>query len=115
MGAFTMSKQDESETETSSGYITIDTSFMDNYTIDTSTYDFIDNNSITPSTYDWNNISEITTTMHNVKEFEDVMPNLVKIEQMCNQYPALRQAYENFKSIYELVNDDWESRTEGGA
>lgn len=40
-------------------------------------------------------------------EFEDQMPTVAKVEDMCNDYPALEKAYENFKTIYKLVEQDW--------
>tara|TARA_R110001632_G_scaffold225889_1_gene359166 strand:- start:652 stop:996 length:345 start_codon:yes stop_codon:yes gene_type:complete len=43
-------------------------------------------------------------------EFEDQMPTVAKVEDMCNDYPALDKAYENFKTIYKLVEQDWIGR-----
>lgn len=43
-------------------------------------------------------------------EFEDTMPDVAKVEDMCNNYPALAKAYENFKSIYKMVHQDWVGR-----
>lgn len=39
--------------------------------------------------------------------FEDHMPEVSKVEDMCNEYPALQKAYENFKSIYAMVHQDY--------
>tara|TARA_B100000900_G_scaffold306924_1_gene265547 strand:+ start:3928 stop:4296 length:369 start_codon:yes stop_codon:yes gene_type:complete len=39
--------------------------------------------------------------------FEDIMPEVSKVEDMCNEYPALQKAYENFKSIYAMVHQDY--------
>jgi hypothetical protein len=43
-------------------------------------------------------------------EFEDYMPSVAKIEDMCNDYPGLKRAYENFKSVYKMVQQDWQAR-----
>ena len=52
----------------------------------------------------------ITLTLNDPVEFEDHMPDVAKIEDMCNDYPALAKAYENFKSIYAMVHQDWKGR-----
>jgi hypothetical protein len=45
-------------------------------------------------------------------EFEDHMPSVAKVEDMCKDYPALAQAYENFKTIYTLVHQDWKGKND---
>lgn len=50
---------------------------------------------------DW--ISQAATTV----EWEDTLPDLTKIKEMCNEYPALEKAYENFKTVYKMVEQDW--------
>ena len=95
------------------------------YTFDITEYgvDTIDISSITSSTID---ISSITSsTIDNITlddthwadgitweqiEFEDKMPSVAKIEDMCNDYPALAQAYEKFKTIYAMVHQDWQGK-----
>jgi hypothetical protein len=57
--------------------------------------------SLTVDTIDLNNI------IINPIEFEDAMPDIAKVEDMCNEYPALAKAYENFKNIYAMVHQDW--------
>lgn len=47
-------------------------------------------------------------------EFEDHMPGVAKIEDMCNDYPSLRKAYENFKTIYKMVHQDWQGKQDAG-
>lgn len=54
----------------------------------------------------------ITITLDDPVEFEDTMPSVAKIEDMCNDYPALAKAYENFKTIYAMVHQDWKGRQE---
>ncbi len=95
---------------------------------DTSEYTF-DISSLTSDTIDISNIT--TSTMHTTSqsgtitlddthwadeitwentEFEDCMPSVAKVEDMCNDYPALEKAYENFKMIYKMVHQDWKGR-----
>lgn len=60
--------------------------------------------SLTADTIDLDNL---TITLNDPVEFEDHMPDVAKVEDMCNEYPALKQAYERFKTIYALVHQDW--------
>jgi hypothetical protein len=61
----------------------------------------------------WTSINDLTIDTINLDdimkpvEFEDHMPDVAKVEDMCNEYPALAKAYENFKSIYKIVHQDW--------
>ena len=43
-------------------------------------------------------------------EFEDSMPTVAKIEDMCREYPGLEKAYENFKTVYKMVHQDWQGK-----
>ena len=76
-------------------------------TIDTITVDTID-----PSVYTLTGVTNDDTfgdynfTL-NPKEFVDFMPPINKIEGMCNEYPALKQAWDNFRTMYEMVHQDW--------
>ena len=99
--------------------ITLDDS-VDDFTFDISdhTVDTIDISSITTSTVDLDSGVSITLddthwadgiTWEQI-EFEDKMPSVAKVEDMCNDYPALRKAYENFKTIYKIVHQDWKGR-----
>ncbi len=40
-------------------------------------------------------------------EWVNSLPDIQKVKEMCEEYPALEKAYENFKSIYKLVEQDW--------
>lgn len=40
-------------------------------------------------------------------EFVDTMPSIDKIHNMVGYYPALEKAYENFKTIYKMVEQDY--------
>jgi hypothetical protein len=56
---------------------------------------------------DWLTIS---SSSFNPKEWEDKLPDLLKVEEMCKDYPALEKAYENFKTVYKMVEQDWIGR-----
>ena len=89
----------------------------------TSDSDF-DINNITVDTVNINNITSGTvdiitdgTSPHwadsitwEQVEFEDGMPSVAKVEDMCEEYPALAKAYENFKTIYKMVHQDWKGK-----
>jgi len=103
------------------GDITIDTDFVtmsDNNTITMNTIDInnIMTTEIDPSVYsvyaDDLTIDGVNITINNPVEFEDNMPSVAKVEDMCNDYPALAKAYENFKTIYAMVHQDWKGRQE---
>jgi hypothetical protein len=80
----------------------------------------IDISTITTSTIDTTGFDEllsmddISITIPEPVEFEDRMPTVAKVEDMCNDYPALKKAYEQFKSIYAMVHQDWKGRQEAG-
>lgn len=89
--------------------ITIDlndylTDTIDITTIDGSGITLTSSSSVDWSSVDWGNITIVPT------EFEDCMPDVAKVEDMCRDYPALEKAYENFKTIYAMVHQDWQGR-----
>lgn len=102
-------------TYTLDGSITIDTKdLLHNntmyYTASTGTLNTIildSNHNITTDASTWDTYS---SWFKNLKEFEDTMPDLTKIKEMCNMYPALDKAFENFRAVYDLVKDDYEAR-----
>lgn len=44
--------------------------------------------------------------------FVDYMPELEDLESMCKEFPALEKAYEKFKTVYHIVEKDWENKNE---
>jgi len=80
---------------------TIDISSITTSTVDTSAFDDL-----------FSSEADFSITLNEPIEFEDFMPEVAKIEDMCNDYPALARAYENFKSIYAMVHQDWKGRQE---
>ena len=45
-------------------------------------------------------------------DFESTMPSIYKVNNMCKHYPALSKAYENFKTIYKMVEQDYKGNYE---
>lgn len=43
-------------------------------------------------------------------EWEHEFPAFHKVEEMCKEYPGLAKAYENFKTIYKMVEQDWKGK-----
>ena len=101
--------------------ITISTDSMNDTTLSYDLSDYtvntIDISSITTST-----INAGTVTLEDTHwadsivweqtAFEDTMPSVAKVEDMCKEYPALKKAYENFKTIYAMVHQDWKGKDE---
>ena len=96
---------------------TITITAIDNsdYTFDINdlTVNTIDISSITSSTIDTITLDDTHWSdgiTWDPVEFEDQMPSVAKVEDMCNDYPALEKAYENFKMIYKMVHQDWKGK-----
>ena len=92
------------DTITITGTSDMDSSWVSVGDITTSTIDISNIISDDSITFDWDNINIAPT------EFEDCMPDVAKVEDMCKDYPALEKAYENFKTIYKMVHQDWQGR-----
>lgn len=45
-------------------------------------------------------------------EFVDTMPSITKINEMCNDYPALKTAYEKFITVYKMCEQDYNGKKE---
>ena len=56
--------------------------------------------------FDWDNIS-ITPTL-----WKEALPDVDTVNAMCNEYPALAKAYENFQTVYKLVEQDYKGKEE---
>ena len=59
-------------------------------------------------TFDWDNIN-ITPTL-----WQDTLPDVKTVNKMCKEYPALAKAYENFQTVYKLVEQDYEGKKKSG-
>ena len=56
--------------------------------------------------FDWDNISIVPTL------WTETLPDVDTVNAMCNEYPALAKAYENFKTVYKLVEQDYKGKQE---
>lgn len=45
------------------------------------------------------------------KEWQDAFPSWDKVQDMCEKYPGLKVAFENFRMFYEMVKDDYDNPT----
>ena len=56
--------------------------------------------------------SEYTFNMSEVKDevFVDSMPRPHRIAEMCKLYPALAKAYEQFKLLYKMTEQDYKGK-----
>ena len=53
-----------------------------------------------------------TTTYETPTVFEDVMPDLVTVNDMMVEYPTLKIAFEKFKRVYKMVEQDYKGKIE---
>ena len=75
---------------------------MNNYTITGS--------SVSTITLDDGNIDLSSLTIDYGTDFVDRLPDFDRVESMCKEYPALEKAYENFKVIYKMVEQDYNGK-----
>lgn len=45
------------------------------------------------------------------KEWVDTFPSWSRVQDMCEKYPGLKIAFDNFKVFYEMVKDDYDNPT----
>ena len=94
------------DTITITGTNDMDSSWVSVGDITTSTFDIssiISNDNIT---FDWDNIN-ITPTL-----WQNTLPDIDTVNKMCEEYPALAKAYENFQTVYKLVEQDYKGKQE---
>jgi hypothetical protein len=46
--------------------------------------------------------------------FVNTMPTIDEVNKMCEIYPGLAKAYENFKTAYKLVEQDYAGKKKAG-
>ena len=44
-------------------------------------------------------------------EWQNNFPDWDRVQSMCEKYPGLKIAFENFKVFYEMVKDDYDNPT----
>ena len=77
----------------------------------------IDIGSLTTSTIDLDSITYDTASSYSITidepvALENSMPSIHKIQDMCKHYPALNTAWEKFKTIYKMVEQDYKGNFE---
>jgi hypothetical protein len=57
------------------------------------------------------NLDGISTifSLDNV-EWKNSFPDFHTVEKMCEEYPGLAKAFENFKTVYKMVEQDWKGK-----
>ena len=64
------------------------------------------------STSQVNTISSINISDFKIdlpEEWVNCFPDFDRIEKMCKEYPGLKIAYNQFKTVYALVRDDYDT------
>ena len=46
--------------------------------------------------------------------YENTKLDKLEIEKMCKEYPALEKVWRNFKSVYDMVKQDYEGKKKAG-
>ena len=57
-----------------------------------------------------NDINTSAFTWKMPEEWVDSFPDYSKVQEMCDKYPAFKIAFEKFKQMYDLVEDDYEAK-----
>ena len=57
------------------------------------------------------NVDTSAFTFNIPEEWIGTFPDWSKVEDMCKKYPALEIALRNFKTVYQLVKDDYDNPT----
>ena len=92
---------------------TIDLSNIDGIvTSDSSITISLDDYTVSPTTtWDTSTISDYTFNVSSYNEiFIDTMPSVHTVDDMCKEYPALNKAYETFKSVYKMCEQDYKGK-----
>lgn len=54
----------------------------------------------------------IPTSVVKTEPFVHDFPRLSQVQEMCKEYPGLKKAYENFKTMYTMVEQDWRGKND---
>ena len=97
-------------------YNTMDTSNSITYVSSPSSYTYTTGGTITLPSITTAQISSLTIDTSAFKinipeEWVVTFPNWNRVEDMCKKYPALEIAFRNFKTVYQLVKDDYDNPT----
>ena len=94
----------------------MDTSNSITYVSSPSSYTYTTGGTITLPSITTAQISSLTIDTSTFKintpeEWVVTFPNWNRVEDMCKKYPALEIAFRNFKTVYQLVKDDYDNPT----
>jgi hypothetical protein len=67
--------------------------------------------SLTTSQISTLSIDTSSFTFNIPEEWIGTFPAWDRVEDMCKKYPALEIALRNFKTVYQLVKDDYDNPT----
>jgi hypothetical protein len=90
--------------------LTIDVSTISHSQIGNIQLNTMDNKLYIHNGTTWDAIDESIDEGWRAVEWENSYPDFAMVSEMCKEYPALEKAYENFKTIYKLVNQDWNGK-----
>jgi len=97
-------------TEPSSYSYTYDSSGISTITLGSSSATTYTIGSISP-TINTVSIDTSTFSWNLPEEWVGTFPEWDRVEDMCKKYPALEIALRNFKTVYQLVKDDYDNPT----
>ena len=87
----------------------------EDYTLDLSN---ISTSSMADSVYTTTGSSDTITIGTNITDIDWLYNNMnidpSEVERMCKEYPALEKVWRNFKSVYDMVKQDYKGKQEAG-
>ena len=95
--------------------ITIDPNYSYQYSTGNTTINSISGGTYTIGSLSASQISTIssisidTSAFNLSEEWVNCFPDFKRIEKMCEEYPGLKIAYDQFKIVYALVRDDYDT------
>lgn len=99
-------------TSYATGIVAQDISMIDpglSYTIDLNDTISLNNITITGGGYQTSSSGSSTQPQWWVAS-PDTHLEIEEVQKMCAEYPSLAKVYENFKTVYDLVKQDWEGK-----
>ena len=99
-------------TLTSSDFASLTTSSISTVTITNGGSGYTIGGGITISPLPTISITDLSSsnfTFHIPTEWDDKFPEWDRVQNMCDQYPGLKIAFEKFKTVYKLVKDDYDT------
>jgi hypothetical protein len=73
----------------------------------------ISNMSVTGSSYSDTYTIQVPTeyafNWGDAEEFVDSFPSWQRVQDMCEKYPGLKVALQNFRTVYTLIKDDYDN------